>query len=570
VGRSITGGFTTPRAWLCGLVLALGAVAPLAPAVAQQGAAPAAAPAAATPAAPAQAPEAKPFAILEYQVDGNTLLSTMDVEKAVMPHLGETRTIKDIEAARAQLENTYHDRGYKTVLVSIPPQQVQDGVVKLHVTEAAVGKLHVSGSRYHSLDRIKEEVPQLAEGTVPQFADVQTELAEVNRSADMRVTPVLRASETPGKVDVELMVKDSLPVHATLETDNHYSANTAHWRVSGILEYDNLFQRNQSISLQYQTAPSEPDDAKVASVSYVIPLPDNLVLALYGVKSDSNVAAVGDLNVIGKGDIFGARLIAPLPTSSREFYHSFTGGFDWKDLKQNVQVKDPTTGDIQTVESPATYPVFTLQYSATWLGAPFSGGARPATYSGRSSTTFDLATSFTIRGLGTDEQEFADKRAGASDSFITLRPALTREQVLPHAWTLVGRIEGQLASGPLINNEGFVAGGFDSVRGYTEAERLGDNGIRGMLELRTPQLFMQRFSQLERSYFLAFVEGAHLRILEPLPEQIDEYSLASIGLGLRFKAHGFLLSVDGAHILRDGSVTLSGRNRGVVQFSYTY
>ncbi len=561
MGRSITGGFTAPRAWLCGLGFVLATLA--------AGARAADAPASPPPAPPA-APEPKPFPVLEYQVEGNTLLSVMDVEKAVMPHLGESRTIKDIEAARAQLEQTYHDRGYKTVLVSIPPQQVQEGVVKLRVTEAAVGQLHVSGSKYHSLERIKEEVPQLAEGTVPQFGEVQTELAALNRTSDMRVTPVLRASETPGKVDVDLNVKDSLPVHATLEVDNRYSANTVHWRTSGVLEYDNLFQRGQSISLQYQTAPAEPDDAKVASVSYVIPLPDNLVLALYGVHSDSDIATVGDLDVIGKGDIYGVRLIAPLPTAARDFYHSFTGGLDWKDLKQNVQVKDPTTGETQTIESPASYPVFTLQYSATWLGAPVGGGLRPATVSGRSSTTFDLATSFTIGGLGTNEQEFADKRAGASDSFITLRPGLTREQVLPGAWTLVGRIEGQLASGPLINNEGFVAGGADSVRGYTEAERLGDNGIRGMLELRTPQLFLQRWAQIERSYLLAFLEGAHLRILEPLPEQIDAYSLASFGLGLRFKARGFLLSLDGAHVLKDGSVTPAGRNRGLLQFSYTY
>ena len=105
-------------------------------------------------AAPGAAQPPKPFPVLEYQIEGNTLLSTMDVEKAVLPYLGETRTIKDIEAARLQLENTYHDRGYKTVLVTIPQQQVLDGVVRLQVTEAAVGKLHVEGSRYHSIDRI--------------------------------------------------------------------------------------------------------------------------------------------------------------------------------------------------------------------------------------------------------------------------------------------------------------------------------------------------------------------------------------------------------------------------------
>jgi hemolysin activation/secretion protein len=568
VGRSSKGVFIAPvGAWLCGLggqvalpCVALGAEPP-----------PAAAAPASTPAAPAAARIEKPFPIYEYQIDGNTLLSTMDVEKAVMPHLGENLAIKDIEAARVQLEQTYHDRGFKTVLVSIPPQQVLDGVVKLHVTEASVAKLHVAGSRYHSLEQIKGTVSELNEGSVPQFGEVQKELAEVNRSPDLKVTPVLKASETPGKVDVDLRVTDSLPLHATLATDNRYSANTAHARVSGEVEYNNLFQRGQSLSVQYQTAPAEPDNAKVFSASYVAPLPDNLVLAMYAVHSDSNIAAIGDLNVIGTGSIFGLRLIKPLPTTANDFYHSFTGGLDYKDLTQQVLVIE--TGD--TVDSPASYPEFTLQYSATWLGTPVSGNQRPATFSGRSSTTLDLASTFTIRGLWTNETEFADKRAGASASFITLRPSLTREQVLPGAWSLVGRIEGQVASGPLINNEQFAAGGADSVRGYTEAERLGDNGIRGMLELRTPQLFMQRFPHIERAYVLVFVEGAHLETLDPLPAPAgvyspSTYSLASFGLGLRYRVQGLQINLDGARILKDGYVTLSGRYRGLFQVSYTY
>ena len=521
--------------------------------------------AAAQPSPAAPAAQSRPFPILEYQIEGNTLLSVREVEGAVIPHLREEGTIKDVEAARAGLEKVYHDAGYKTVIVTIPPQEVVQGVVRLHVAEAAVGQLHIAGSRYHSLSGIREKVPQLAEGSVPQFGEVQKELADVNHSADLRVTPVLKASNTPGKVDVELQVQDSLPVHATLEVDNRYSADTAHTRVTGEVQYDNLFQSNQSLSLQYQTAPSEPANAKVESVSYVVPLPDNDALAFYWVHSDSNVAAVGDLSVIGAGHIYGLRWINSLPTSQHDFFHSFTAGVDYKDLEQNTEVASGPP-----VESPASYTLFTLEYNGTWLGASTQGQRRAATISGLSSTTIDLSTSFTIRSLGTSGQEFADKRAGASDSFITLRPSLTREQVLPGAWTLVGRLDGQVASGPLINSEQYAAGGADSVRGYTEAERLGDNGVRASLELRTPQLFLQQFKHVDRSFLLAFVEGARLRVLEPLPGEEDLYSLASAGVGLRFKASGLTINLDGARILKDGSVTAASRYRGLFQISYTH
>jgi hemolysin activation/secretion protein len=521
-------------------------------------------PAAQRPPAAASVP---PFSILEFQVEGNTLLPTIEVERAVTPFLGESKTIKDVEGARTQLERVYHDRGYKTVLVNIPPQKVSDGVIRLIVTEAAVGKLSIKGSRYHSLQVIRDKMAQFNPNTVPNFPEVQKELGEVNRSADLSVQPVLRASDTPGKVDVELDVNDHLPLHAVIDVNNRYNANTTHLRTTGELRYDNLFQAGQSASFQYQVAPIQTKDAKIWSASYVIPTPGHLVVALYAVHSDSNVAAVGSVDVIGKGDIYGIRLIEPLPADSNSFYHSFTGGIDYKDFKQSVVLEGATS----TINTPVSYPQFTLDYSATWLGSPAQrSGPVAATAGGRSNTNLDFSLNFLIQGLATDWRKFAAKRANASASYIVLHPSLSREQVLPGKWSMLVKVDGQLSSGPLINNEQYAAGGADTVRGYTEAERLGDNGARGTLEFRTPQLLAHSAAKIEESYLFVFGDAAKVQTLEPLPGQTSTFTLASAGLGLRFKSHGFTLSLDGARILKDGFVTPGERFRGVFDVSYAY
>src|SRR5580658_2228847 len=154
-----------------------------------------AAPPPVTPPAPAAAPASggsaaaprteKLFPILEYRVEGNKVLSQIDIERAVMPYLGIRKTIKDVEAARQNLEKTYHSHGYQTVLVNIPPQEVSSGIVRLAVVEASVGRLEIKGSRYHSLELIRSTVAQLAPGTTPDFNAVQKELADVNHSADL-------------------------------------------------------------------------------------------------------------------------------------------------------------------------------------------------------------------------------------------------------------------------------------------------------------------------------------------------------------------------------------------------
>src|SRR5277367_5085639 len=147
---------------------------------------------------------AKSFPILEYRVEGNTLMPTIDIERAVMPYLGEGKTIKDVESARQSLEKIYHAHGYQTVLVNIPQQEVSSGIVRLTVIEAPVGQVQIKGSRFHSLQEINATVPQLQGGVVPNFNEVQKELAQFNHTEDLHVTPVLRASATPGQVDVEL------------------------------------------------------------------------------------------------------------------------------------------------------------------------------------------------------------------------------------------------------------------------------------------------------------------------------------------------------------------------------
>ena len=91
------------------------------------------------------------FDILEFQVEGNTKLSTEQVEAAVYQQMGERKTIADVDKARESLEKAYHQAGYLTVLVDIPEQDVDKKIVRLNVTEGKVGRLRVKDSHYFTL-----------------------------------------------------------------------------------------------------------------------------------------------------------------------------------------------------------------------------------------------------------------------------------------------------------------------------------------------------------------------------------------------------------------------------------
>jgi hemolysin activation/secretion protein len=502
------------------------------------------------------------FSIMEYQVEGNTVLSVIAVEKAVYPYLGEGKTIADVEQARKSLEQAYQKAGYSTVFVDIPEQDVVGGVVRLHVTEGRVGSLRVTGSRYYSLGRIRAQVPSLAPGAVPYLPDVQQQVGAVNRaSSDRQVTPVFRAGRTPGTVDVELKVKDEPPLHASLEVDNRYSANTTHTRINGQLRYDNLWQREHSLSLQYQTAPENTDEVRVASATYLFRSEnsDNLT-ALYAVRSNSDVAAIGDITVIGSGDIYGARRIIPLPPPGKQYFHSLVLGMDYKNFGENVMQS------ADSVQTPIRYLPFSIGYNASLPGESVT-------------SQFSTTLNFSLRNLadknvdcfGQEVDQFECKRINAHSNYLYLKADYQRTQKLPYDMSWVARVSGQLADQPLIDNEQFSAGGADSVRGYLEAERLGDDGLQASLEWRSPSFAGEKTPGLQELFFLIFADAAYLRVIDPLPDQQSRFNLASGGSGLRFTALKNLKGeLDWARALKDGAVTKANDDRLHFRLEYGF
>jgi len=493
------------------------------------------------------------FNVFEFKVDGNTVLAKGKIEEAVYPFLGEAKTIDDVEKARAALEKTYQDAGYLTVSVSIPQQDVDAGVVKLLVTEGTVERLRVTDSKYTSLAEVKSRVPEFGEGKVPHFPTAQQELGTVNRGQNRQVTPILRAGKSPGKVEVDLKVQDQLPLHGSLELNDKYSPNTTETRLNGSLRYENLWQKDHSIGISFQLSPQDLNEVKVVSATYVIPRMNGDYFAAYGVISKSDIAAVGDVNVIGNGYIAGMRYIHPLPLV-QNYYHSLTLGADYKDFKESVNLLGS-----DGFKTPIAYTAFSLGYDGTYNWSPSN---MPS-----SQTQANITLNFAPRALGNDEKEFADKRFNAKPNYAYIKADLKHTQKLPNDWSLQARLSGQLANEPLISAEQFTIGGVDSVRGYLESSALGDNGVSGTFELRTPPLIKYIKTDLLKDnlkefYAYSFIDAGYVSIYDALPNQDKNSDLLSVGLGIKLKAtKGIYTNIDYAHALRDSGDVKSGDDR---------
>jgi hemolysin activation/secretion protein len=169
---------------------------------------------------------------------------------------------------------------------------------------------------------------------------------------------------------------------------------------------------------------------------------------------------------------------------------------------------------------------------------------------------------FSVRGLGNDEQEFANKRYLAKSDFAFIRTGVKHTQNIYKGWQLYGNVNGQLSSLPLISSEQFVAGGLDTVRGYLESSVFGDQGINTSLELRTPPLAKYVSDKIADMHGLAFYDAAHLSVNDPLPKQTDTFNLASYGLGVRLKGwHKMFAQLELAKALRSAGPIIEGDTR---------
>jgi len=456
----------------------------------------------------------RPMFITRYLVKGARALPPEDVQAAVYPHLGPGRLPEDVDKARAALQQAYHDKGYKSVSVIIPMQRIRRGVVTLEVEENPVGRVRVRGAQFTSPSELASRAKSLEEGKPINFDDFTRDVVAMNRSADRTVTPSLSPGIEPGTFDVDLTVEDQLPLHGSLELNNRYSADTSKLRLNGAISYGNLWQKDHTLGLSFQIAPENIEDAEVYSAYYLVPVgdSDDWLLMAQATRQDSNVSTLGGAAVAGRGRMGGLRAIRNLPGSEKHS-HSVSLGVDYKKFDEGISF------GANTITAPVTYYPFGVQYSGFFRNE-------------RGRTEANLGLTWSFRGLGSDPQEFDDKRSGADGSFVHLRGEVSRVRDMTNGMQWFARLQGQAAGQPLVNTEQFAAGGLGTVRGFLESETLGDNGIAGTIEVRSAPLW-QGDDEKHELRVHGFLDAGAVSIYQPLPDQSRGESLAGIGVGAR-------------------------------------
>jgi hemolysin activation/secretion protein/AraC-like DNA-binding protein len=238
-----------------------------------------------TDASPAQAsaPVAATNAVLKFEVRnyivrGNTLIRPEIVDSVLKPYTGKEVTIEQVRKAKDDLQNAFRERGFVTVLVTVPPnQQITNATVTLQVIVAPITSIIVINNRYYSSNNVMRALPSLHTNMVLNSHVFQREVDQANANRDRQIYPSIGPGADPGTSELTLKVQDRFPLHGRMELNNYYTPGTPDLRLNFSLQYNNLWNLDHQIGAQYSITPQE---SKTSSL-YVDSIFDEPMIASY-------------------------------------------------------------------------------------------------------------------------------------------------------------------------------------------------------------------------------------------------------------------------------------------------
>ena len=410
-----------------------------------------------------KAPSGAAVTVTQVRFMGNTLLTQAQLDPAVQGYLNKPQSFAQLQEAAVAVANAYRDAGW-LVRTYLPKQDITDGVLTIAVVEAMFSGAVLDGaepSRLKSEQVLRIFSQQQPVGQAVRNDALDRALLLANDLPGVVVASSLREGENQGETGLRLKISDRPLAMGELGVENTGSLSTGAERLSASLYLNsplglgdmlafNLSKTNGSEYVRATlTAPVGSDGWRVGG---------NASTLSYRVVAPASSVA---LQAQGASDSYGLEATYPLVrTRNRDLY--FNAGADQKTYR-NV--------DLNGVQS---------DYANSNVNVGLSGNVFDSWGGGGTSSG-----SVTLQGgdlaLGSMQPGEGNKNGGA---YGKLRYALSRQQTLREAWTLVGTLTGQQAHSTLDSSEAMTLGGSGGVRAYPSGEGSGTRGHIATVELR--------------------------------------------------------------------------------------
>jgi len=402
--------------------------------------------------------------VSRFAFEGNTHLSTEQLVAIVAPFQGAQYDMNQLRQIADIVADAYREAGW-LVRVSLPRQEIKDGVVKLQITEATFGKVVVQGSQTRvDLGMLQAMVAAAqAPGEVVQTQRIDRALLLLDDIPGLNVAGNFTEGEQPGQTNLLLGVADRASVAGDVSLDNNGSRSTGAERVMANLRVNSPLGLGDL--LQLTVLKTQGSDFE--RLGWTLPVGyDGFRAGVH--TSRLGYKLVGDFaSLDSKGSAYATGLDLSYPwLRSQSSNVNLSASFDDKRFDNKANGASASHYGLQ---------VWNLGVNASQMD----------TWQGGGSSNFSAVLSQGSVNLNGSANQATDASGPATaGSFSKIRVGLSRLQTISSDLSAYVALNVQRAGKNLDSSERLYLGGPSGVRAYPTSEGGGSEGEVFTAELR--------------------------------------------------------------------------------------
>ncbi|WP_308253253.1 ShlB/FhaC/HecB family hemolysin secretion/activation protein [Geminocystis sp. GBBB08] len=429
------------------------------------------------------------------------------------PYENQTNSFKTLEEIANNITQLYLNQGYITTRAIV--ENVIDDVVIIRVDEGQIETLEIQGGK-----RLENYVRQrISLGAVTPFnsshLEDQLKLLKIDPLIE-NIEATLRPGNGQKQSILIVKVTEADPFFATIGIDNYSPPSIGGTQMTFAAGYGNVFGFGDSFSVSYQPRLEDWAGTYNLDFNYIAPLnPMNGTLQAR-ISLQENTVIEGDfqsLDISGESQFYDLTYRQPLiRTPRKEFALSL--GMSYRN-GQTFTFQGPTPFGIGPDDDGIT------RTNVITFGQDYIKRDTTGAWGVRSQLRL---------GVGLFDVTTSNSANDPDGYFLTWLGQIQRVQLLNPDHLLIIQGDIQLSFDPLLPSEQFVIGGGQSVRGYRQNVRAGDNGFRFSIEDRiTLARNEERFPVFQIAPF--FDMGSVWNVKENPNFLPNQRFIAALGLG---------------------------------------
>jgi len=476
-------------------------------------------------------PGLKGIQTMDLEIPGNP----KNLEELLKPYLRMPLTKERAIEIKQKIMLYYVSQNRPMIAVEIPQQRTTGNVIQVVVIEKRFGRPIYKGESWYSDEQMSKYLA-LEPGQEISEDTLQNNLSWMNRNPFTYTTSKYVPGEEPHLVDLEVNSRKRSALRLYARADDTGSDATGYGRFATGFSWGNALWRGDLFTFEYCFS-NEFDKYQSYMANYTCFLPWKHIAMLFGNYATVK-PTVPQAHVKARSTQVYFHYTIPFKPLYTSFKHEMILGVEYKHTNSNIVVLPNGIVEIsaavpvlQTVNVTQLYGNYTLYDVVADQNISFS---------------VDLYGSPAEIISHQSDKDFSDLRPNSKNRYFYTHVTFADVYTIPDIMSFCLLLRGQVASGTLPPTELFILGGYNTVRGYHEAELATDNGFIANFEIRArPIELWKRCKTKDQLTFLAFVDyglGNNWFVakntgLRPPPH--SQY-LLGVGPGLRYMIAPYL------------------------------